>query len=491
MSKSKGNYLDPWTIFDTNGADAMRWYFCSANAPWVNTRFFQDAVGAAQREFMFKVLNVYSFFTIYANIDGFAPGDGVARFPGLTGDLKGGRLWRPAAERSEIDRWMVSETNLAAREVTKALDGYDVYGAAGRLSSLAESLSNWYVRRNRRRFWAGDPAALATLHECLYVVTLLMAPLVPFVTERVWGDLFASTSDELPESVHLAAWPRIDGSLVRDDLAEQMKLVRRLVELGRATRATSGVKTRQPLARALVAAPGWSELPDELRAQVADELNVLDVQSLARADGSDEAEPAGGVGQAPVDVLVKANFRALGKRFGKATPKVAAAVAAVDPRRIADELRETGSATVTLDGERIALGPDEVVVTETPREGWAVAAEGGETVALDLALTPALRRAVLAREVVRMIQEARKNAGLDVSDRIELIWATADRTELAEAIREHGALVADEVLATRFVEGSADSSKGPVGDGDGTQTDFFGHRDAESGLNFRFRRRVD
>ena len=224
-------------------------------------------------------------------------------------------------------------------------------------------------------------------------------------------------------------------------LAAQVATVRRLVELGRAARASSGVKTRQPLGRALVGSPAWSSLSADLRREIAEELNVESLEPLS--DG------AGGL----VDVSAKANFRALGKRFGKRTPVVAAAIAGADADALAGSLR-AGNATVVVDGETVTLEPDEVIVTESPREGWTVASEAGETVALDLTVTPELRRAGLAREVVRTLQEARKSAGLDVSDRIEVVWQ-ADG-ELADALDEHAASIADEVLAVRWERGEVD-----------------------------------
>jgi isoleucyl-tRNA synthetase len=233
-----------------------------------------------------------------------------------------------------------------------------------------------------------------------------------------------------------------------------MSLVRRLVELGRAARATSSVRTRQPLGRALVAAPGWERLPADLRAEVSEELNCGELLALV-----DVAEAH------LVEVSVKANFRSLGKRFGKGTPPVAQAVADADAAELVAALRADGTATVLVDGEPVSLTEDDVLVTETPRAGWAVASDGGETVALDLELTPALRRAGLARETVRLVQEARKSAGFAVSDRITVSWTTDD-AELGEALREHGGSVADEVLATSFTEGEP---SGPTTvDGDDT-----------------------
>ncbi|UYM26069.1 DUF5915 domain-containing protein [Streptomyces albus] len=326
------------------------------------------------------------------------------------------------------------------------MDSYDTQRAGKLLSAFVDDLSNWYVRRSRRRFWQGDAAALRTLHDVVDTVTRLMAPLVPFITERVWQDLVVPVTPDAPESVHLAAWPEADTAAVDPELSRQMALVRRLVELGRATRAESGVKTRQPLSRALVGATGFAELPAELRAQITEELNVSSVESLSEVGGS------------LVDTSAKANFRALGKRFGKRVQEVAKAVAQADAAALSLALRE-GTATITVDGEVIDLAPEEVIVTETPREGWSVASDAGATVALDLEITEELRRAGLARDAIRLIQEARKNSGLDVADRIALRWTAADPV-VAEALGEHAGLIADEVLATDFATGTGDGSYG-------------------------------
>jgi isoleucyl-tRNA synthetase len=279
---------------------------------------------------------------------------------------------------------------------------------------------------------------------------LVMAPFTPFVTERVWQDLVVGTVDGAPDSVHLARWPQCDTAVVDDELAEQMVLVRRLVELGRGARAEGKVRTRQPLSRALVSAAGWERVPDELRAQVAEELNVQRLDSLSGAS-ADEL----------VDVHVKANFRSLGKRYGKATPVVASAVAEADPAALAGALRETGRAVLTVEGVgEVELGPDDIVVTETPREGWAVASDAGASVALDLALDDALRRLGAAREVVRLLQEARKDAGLEVVDRITVWWESSNEHVVA-ALLEHGDLVAAEVLATSIQRGPAPADAAP------------------------------
>jgi isoleucyl-tRNA synthetase len=342
-----------------------------------------------------------------------------------------------------LDQWVLSELNALVRDVDAALEAYDTQRAGKLLSSFVDDLSNWYVRRGRRRFWQGEPAALATLHEALTTVTRLMAPLTPFITERVWQDLVVPVVPDAPESVHLSTWPVADESLIDPALSRQMALVRRLVELGRATRADSGVKTRQPLSRALVSAQGYEELPEELLAQIAEELNVAAIESLAEVGGS------------LVDTSAKANFRALGKRFGKGVQDVAKAVAAADAAALSAGLRSNGTASVVVGEETVELTPDEVIITETPREGWAVANEAGATVALDLHITPELRLAGVARDAIRQVQEARKNSGLEVSDRIVLRYV-ASTDESAEALTTHGELLADEVLATDFAAGEPD-----------------------------------
>ncbi|MGE0818609.1 MAG: isoleucine--tRNA ligase [Candidatus Nanopelagicales bacterium] len=448
MSKHLGNILEPIPLMDDHGADAVRWFMLAGGSPWQARRVGHSTIQEVVRKTLLTYWNTVSFQALYARESGFEPTTTAAP---------------PVAERPALDRWALSEAHRLARDVDAALEGYDTQKAGRLLSAYVDDLSNWYVRRSRRRFWAGDPSALATLHECLYVVTLLMAPFTPFITERVWQDLFASTSDELPDSVHLASWPQVDGSLVDDDLAAQMATVRRLVELGRAARAASGVRTRQPLGRALVASPGWDRLSAELRAEVSEELNCGELLPLG--------EMAGHL----VDVSVKANFRALGKRFGKGTPPVANAIAAADAAALVASLRSSGSATVVVDAEEVSLTEDDVVVTETPVQGWAVASEAGETVALDLELTPALRRSGLARESVRLVQDLRKSSGFAVSDRIALHWDASD-AELAEALREHGTTVADEVLATSFAEGEPADVAG-----------FASGEDAELGLRFWIR----
>jgi isoleucyl-tRNA synthetase len=442
MSKHLGNILEPIPLMDAHGADALRWFMAASGSPWHSRRIGHSVLQDIVRKTLLTYWNTASFLTLYANANEWVPGGEVAAIE----------------DRPLLDRWAISETHRLVQGVTAAYEAFDTQRVGRLLADHIDALSNWYVRRSRRRFWDGDPAALATLHESLYVVTLLLAPITPFLAERVWQDVVRPVWPDSPESVHLAAWPRVDGALVDDDLAEQVGLVRRVVELGRAARAESKVRNRQPLRRALVGAAGWPSLPAELKAHVADELNVLGFEEL---------------GGELVEHSAKGNFRALGQRFGPQTPVVAAAVAAADAGALATSLRETGSATVSVAGEDVTVSPDEVVVTETPKEGWAVVTDAGETVALDLELTPELRRAGLAREVVRLVQDARKTSGFDVTDRVALRWQ-ADG-ELADALREHADLVAGEVLAVQFDEGDPEPADGA----DGTV-----HHDPDLGLRF-------
>ncbi|HVX68994.1 MAG TPA: isoleucine--tRNA ligase [Mycobacteriales bacterium] len=427
MSKHLGNVLDPFELMERHGADAVRWFMLTAGNPWAARRVGHESVGEVVRKVLLTYWNTASFLVLYARANGWDPSVPAPE----------------PADRPLLDRWARSELHRTVIEVTAALEDFDPTRAGRRLTELVDDLSNWYVRRSRRRFWDGDPAALATLAECLDVVTLLLAPFVPFLTEEVHERLRCDVDPAAPDSVHIEAWPVADEAAIDPALRDQMALVRRVVELGRSARAESAVRTRQPLARALVSAPGWDDLPAELVATVSDELNVRLAEPLAAAGGG-----AGGL----VDVSVKANFRSLGKRFGKDTPRVAEAIHAADHAELAASLRSGGSASVRLDGEPVEVGPEDVIMSETPRAGWAVASAGPETVALDLELDDELRAAGMVRELVRSVQEARKTQGLEVTDRIELWWHCDDKTA-ADAIRAGSQTLAGEVLATDLTEG--------------------------------------
>jgi isoleucyl-tRNA synthetase len=455
MSKHTGNVLEPLPLMEQYGADALRWFFACSGSPWAARRLSPDALSEIVRKVLLTYWNTASFFTLYANSAEWAGGArGGGQPPRAQGGSGGDRP--PAAQ--PLDRWVLSELNAVVRDVTLALDSFDPAGAGRRLAGFLDDLSNWYVRRSRRSFWEGRSASFATLHECLTTVTLLMAPFAPFLTDYLWGVLGDSSS------VHLAAWPAFNVTAIDEALSGQMSLVRRLVELGRSARATAGIRTRQPLGVALVGAAGFDALPPALVELVASELNVSAVLPL---DGSSEL----------VDYSVKPAYRSLGQRFGSATPEVAAAITAVDAAAVAPVVLAGDSFPVMLaSGSTVLVSPSDVIVTQIPRAGWAVATDSsagvgagsgsvagsGETVALDTTVTPELRLAGLAREVIRLVQDARKTSGLQVSDRIWLRWSTDD-SELRQALAEHGPMIAAEVLATDYgpLEDPAESTDRP------------------------------
>jgi len=444
MSKHLGNVLDPFELFERHGADALRWYMLCGGSPWSARRVGHEQVEEVVRKVLLTYWNTAAFFSLYAEVNGWGPQDPAP----------------PTHERPLLDRWALSRVASTGIGVTAALEDFDSLQAGRLLTSCIDDLSNWYVRSSRRRFWDGDPAALATLHECLRQLTLLLAPFTPFITDEVWTVLYAEA--EGLDSVHLASWPESEPSLVDDELTTSVALARRLVDLGRQARAESKVKTRQPLGRAMVSAAGWDDLPAELQQLIAAELNVTSLESLSAATDL-------------VDVTAKANFRTLGKRFGKQVQAVSRAVAGADAATLAAALR-SGTAAVEVDGARVPLSPDEVIITETPRTGWAVASGSGETVALDLEITPELRRAGLVREAVRLVQDARKRTGLAVSDRIEL-WCSASGPEadqLAAALTQGTSRLAEEVLAVSVVQGPPTADLAP-------------HSDDELGLRFWLR----
>ena len=420
MSKHLGNVLEPMALMDQHGADAVRWYMLAAGSPWAARRVGHDSLNEVVRKTLLTYWNTVSFHALYANASDFE----ISQTPAL-------------AERPLMDRWIISELNILIQEVDAALEDFDSQIAGRALARFIDDLSNWYVRRSRRRFWDGDTAALGTLHECLVTLTKLLAPLVPFITEQVWQELVRPTDPSAQTSVHLANWPIAQSSAIDVNLGSQVALTRRIVELGRATRAESGIKIRQPLGRALIAASGWSTLPEQMREQIADELNVQTLEDIASADGD------------LVDISVKANFKSLGAKFGGAVQEISKAIASTDATALVKTLRSTGNTKVGT--WEIAL--EDLVITEVPKSGWSVSSHDGESVALDLELTPALIAAGSVREVIRFIQERRKSDGLDISDRINLTWNATD--EIAAAIESDKQHIADEVLALSMTRDTA------------------------------------
>jgi isoleucyl-tRNA synthetase len=400
---------------DQHGADAVRWYMLAAGSPWSARRVGHDAISDVVRKTLLTYWNTISFHTLYAEASGFE----LSQSPALK-------------DRSMMDKWIISELNALIQEVDKSYSEFDSQNAGKALARFIDDLSNWYVRRSRRRFWDGDTAALATLHECLVSLTQLLSPMVPFITEHVWQELVKVADPSAAASVHLTDFPIADTSRINLELNAQVAMTRRVVELGRSARAESAIKIRQPLQRALISASGWSTLPTDMKEQIADELNVIDLADIADADGD------------LVDISVKANFKSLGAKFGKEVQDIAKAIAATDPTELVKGLRKSGSAKVGTWEIDLA----DLVVTEVPKSGWMVASHDGESVALDLALTPELIEAGNVREVIRFIQERRKSDGFEISDRIKVRW-NAEQSVLS-AITSAQAHISDEVLALEF-----------------------------------------
>jgi isoleucyl-tRNA synthetase len=334
-----------------------------------------------------------------------------------------------------MDRWILSELNQLIEIVDSSYADFDSQKAGMAIAKFVDDLSNWYVRRSRRRFWDGEDTALATLHECIETVTLLMAPMVPFITEHVWQVLVRRVNPSSSLSVHLANFPKVNSNAVDMKLSSDVALARRLVELGRAARAQSQIKIRQPLSRALIAASGWKKLASELKEQIADELNVEQLDDLSSAPDL-------------VDISIKANFRSLGNKYGGAVQEIAKALTAQDAGQLVAKVRSEGLVQVEYTSGIAELTEEDLVITETPRTGWSVASHVGESVALDLALDARLIAKGVVREAIRAIQDARKESGFDVSDRIQVRWNAND--DVADAIVEAATHISDEVLATAF-----------------------------------------
>ncbi len=403
MSKSKGNIVEPWGVIDRFGADALRWYFFTSKQPWDGYRFSEEAVGEGVRLFLKQLWNTYAFLQTYEPAEDAGPG-----------------------APTELDRWILSRLSGTVSEVTTRLDDYDATFAGRAIQAFVDDLSNWYVRRSRRRFWAGEPAAFATLRTCLLTVAQLLAPFTPFVADELWEGLEGGGA-----SVHLSDWPEAGA---RDEALEAaMAIARDTVRMGLSARGASKTKLRQPLREAVVVAAGAERAAIEAHAEIVRE--ELNVKALRFVVGAEELG----------SYALKANYRALGPRFGRAMPQVAAAIEALDARHVAGVLRAGGTVGVNVDGHEHELGPDDVTLLMQPLDGYQVEREGAHAVALDLAVDGALHDEMLAREVVRAVQGARKDAGLEVSDRIVLGLGGAP--ELVAAARAHEAYVAGEVLA--------------------------------------------
>ncbi len=440
MSKSLGNMFDPWEALDRQGADALRWFMITNGSPWASRRISHEVLDDVVRQFLLTLRHVHAFFVTYATADGFDPASAAP----------------PIAERPLLDRWVLSQLAQTVRAARDGLDAYDATGAGHHIERFVDELSNWYVRRSRRRFWnpggaASEDASAAfhTLYDCLVTVATLLAPFTPFIADVMWRNLAVGRASR-PDSVHLADYPQVDESAIDHDLDDAMAAARTIVGLGRAVRTATKTRVRQPLSEAIVHVPGSHAGVESLLEIVAEELNVHRVVFAESAEGFGRWH-------------AKPNFKALGPVLGPRVKEVAAALAA-DEGALAGELARGESVAIPTSGGDISLGPGDVDLTQDVREGWGVASEGGITLALDLTITDELRREGVARELIRVVQDARKAAGFDVADRIHL--GVQGGPIVRAAIEAHRSVIAGETLAVDVGE--------PMPDGSVTETSIDG-----------------
>ena len=438
MAKSRGNAVDPWIVLDTYGADAFRWWMFASAPPYNSRRFTAEMPGEMLRQFILTLWNTYGFFVTYANLDGWTPGGGATETPAL----------------QPIDRWALASLNRLVREVTADLDSYEIYLPTKRIERFVEELSNWYVRRNRRRFWKSESdadkhAAYTTLYTCLHTLAKLLAPFTPYLSEELYRNLVAAHDPSAPNSVHLAAWPAADEALIDDGLLVATETLLHAVTAGRAARKASGLKVRQPLQTLFVrsSTPGANEGLRRLEDDLRDELNVKEVRYLEGSAGL-------------VEYRFKPNLRVVGKKYGKQVPALKAALEGLrgpEAAAAGQGVEEGRPFSLKVDGQTVEVQPEEVILETSAPEGYAVAEDGGVLVALDTALTPELKLEGAARDLVRAIQDARKEAALEISDRITLyLWARDGAAQYLERLAaQHGATVQAETLATELHVGAA------------------------------------
>ncbi len=452
MSKSLRNYRSPNEIFDRFGADALRWYFYANQPPWNSILYSERAIRDSIPEFMLRLWNVLSFFTIYAEIDKFT-GPSNIEIRGLAvpleqltaPELDQSPTYRRPEDRSELDRWMLGELHACIDDVRTRMDRYDSYGACQALTELVDAMSNWFVRRSRNRFWAEDTTspdkldAYWTLYECLITISKMIAPFTPFVAESIWRNLSACVSDRVRESVHLCDYPVANAALIDRDLSAKMKLLREIASLGRSARMESRLKVRQPLSRVEVtliddAHAAWLKAHDEI---VREELNVKEIHY---ASGSNPY----------IKYEVLPNFRGLGPKVGKLLPKLKAVLGNADGRALLDELTSKGSISLSLDGTPIELDSNDVEIRLKAKEGWAAAQGKACVVVLATELTDELIAEGIARDAIRLIQDQRKKQACNFTDRIR-VTIGSDKQDILAALKKFEATIVAETLATELV----------------------------------------
>jgi isoleucyl-tRNA synthetase len=392
MSKHKGNVLSPFTVLDNQGADALRWYFYTASAPWLPSRFYEDAVIEAQRKFMSTLWNVYSFYVLYADLDKFDP-----------------TKYEDFVSGNVMDKWIMSRMNSLVKRIDSDLENYRITQGALAIEEFVDELSNWYVRRNRARFWAGEltddkVGAYVTLYRVLKTVSLVAAPFIPFMTEDLYQNLVVALDKNAPESVHLCSWPEVNEESIDFDLESEMEEAYRIVKLGRSARNGANIKNRQPLSKMLISA---KHLPEYYGDIIKDELNIKEVDF-----GADLSKY--------VNFEIKPNLPVLGKAFGRFIPVIKKEIAARNQMEFAQTIQSGGTVVIDANGTEIVLNSENLLITMQGLEGYAFAGEGTVGIVLDTNITEELKEEGHVREVISKVQNMRKESGFEVSDKIKL-----------------------------------------------------------------------
>jgi isoleucyl-tRNA synthetase len=445
MSKSLRNYRAPQEIFDQYGADALRWYFFAKQPPWTSIQYSERQIKESIPEFLLRLWNVYNgFFIQYANLDGFSPASLTNPGQLAADNFSDGHGYRPVDQRSELDRWILSELHRTLSVVIESMDQYDNYRACTEVTAFVDALSNWYVRRSRDRFWSKDKSAPEkldaywTLYECLTTTAKMVAPFVPFMAETIWQNLSSVFEGRATESVHLCDFPTPDPMMIDADLSRRMGLLREIASSGLSARMNAQLKVRQPLSGVTVVLnepldQAWLETHGEL---LKTELNVDQVTYTTDAGEF-------------VTYQVVPNFKRLGPRVGKLMPKLKAAFQEADGAAMLAELTQTNQSSLTIEGQLIPLDQDDVEVRLQANEGWAASQGPQAVIVLATELTPELIRSGLARDVNRLVQDRRKELDLERSDSIELNLVT-ESDDLKQAILENSDYLMGETLATRL-----------------------------------------
>ncbi|MBV9278530.1 MAG: isoleucine--tRNA ligase [Chloroflexi bacterium] len=434
MSKSKGNVVDPWMLLDDFGADATRWYMYASAPPYNPRRFSPDQVGEIVRRTMLTLWNTYAFFVTYANLDGWRPPQ--------AGDLFA------CVEMQLIDRWALGRLNVLVRDVRAMLADYDIHGPTREIDRFVDDLSNWYVRRNRRRFWkaendADKAAAYLTLYTCLTTLARLLAPFMPYLSEELYRNLVLDQVEGAPESVHLADYPEVDAAWIDEQLLADTSVLMETVSLARAARRSANLRVRQPLSELLVRVSGGGDGLHRFEDELRDELNVKAVRFIG---GGDEL----------VEHRFMPNLRVVGKKYGKRVPGIKRALEALQGEAATAAARSVEGGRpleVQVDGETVQLEPSEVLMTTTSPEGYAVAEENGVLVALNTRLTPDLILEGQARDLIRFIQDSRKSAGCAITDRIRVTLQPERGQDPAPLLSACGDYIRSETLADALTVG--------------------------------------